>query len=884
MAGVTLPGEDELRPGPHRDLVVALHGLYQGAGRPALRRIAEAIGKNEGYLDTVSHERVGAMLRGTGVPGWPKVECVVRQLASWHRPSMDADEQVNRFIVLWRAASGVLVSAVPESPRPGLVTGAGLAASAAGRADGKAMGWEGPPVIARGPSLPVVRGRDEMVRELADLLDPRRCPGRPRVLAGPGGTGKSTVAWSVVLRARSEDPDRRVWWLCAADEERLSGGLASLARDLGVVTADQERMHTRTVADLGDVADRVWELLESQPPGWLLVIDNVDEPAILGPLDGTGWIRSTTRGLVLITSRDLDAAGWVDADLTLVTPLSPEAAAQVLVDLAPTAGDQQAARELAERLGCLPLALRIAGMQLRQHFESGRTFDEYLRALVGAGAARVTSPPAAADRRTAAGGASELSLDALARAGFPQARPLLWLLSCYAPGSLIPEEMIAGDAASVWSRRHLARHGHPMAAVLDPAQAMRAADLAEYCRAGLLELQSVGLIQRTRFDDGQKVIEVHPSIAEDTRAVMEADPIAPGGPDPSLVRASAVATICETALALDTGRADHWRCFRVLTPHLDDLLAHAASDLCRSERRDLLNCMVRCIASHAWSKAEQRAEQLAGRALRLADELGCCDMAVYLRLQHVQALARRERGWLADAEKTFRRVLAAQLQLTNGATRLDTLRTRQQLAWTVGRQGRWSEAEQGLLQVIQILGDRRQRRSATGDPAHILLLHARCMTYWCIGRQGRWRESEEGYRQLLTDRVEVLGPDHPDALDVRYNIGKALAWQGKWTAAEAEWHHTAADRAQALGRLHPDTLLARQLELYAGGYRAWQSGDRSGRRIAVTGLEMVLSVQQDKRGEDHRETLDTRALLTALRGYYSPEMIWPEDLPRPGTE
>lgn len=145
-------------------------------------------------------------------------------------------------------------------------------------------------------------------------------------------------------------------------------------------------------------------------------------------------------------------------------------------------------------------------------------------------------------------------------------------------------------------------------------------------------------------------------------------------------------------------------------------------------------------------------------------------------------------------------------------------------------------------------------------------------------------EAEHGYRHLATDREEVLGPDHPDALDAMYNIGKALAWQGKWAAAENEWRRTASDRAQALSDHHPDTLLARQLQLYAGGFQAWQSGDRRGCRTAVAGLEVVLSVQREKRGDDHRETIETRALLTALRGDYSPDMMWPEDLPRPGAD
>ena len=864
MTGVALPGEDLLPAGPHRALLEALHGLYEGAGKPGLRRIAAGITNGE-FRDTVSHEKVGALLRGDGLPGWLKVECVVRQLAAWHNPGLDPDKEAARFTALWLAADrarrvggsclgmAALDSASPTSDP----MGPAAAMPAAGGVPSEIPGEAGLPLV--------IRGRDEIIQRLSHGLDPQHYPGRPQVLVGTAGIGKSTIACSVAGIARRNDLHRRVWWVCAADEERLSRDLAGVARDLGVAEADWARLGARPVADLGDVADRVWEMLERERPGWLVVIDNADDPGLLGPRDGTGWIRRSGRGLVLITTRDSDTATWPGADLVRVGPLAPEAAAQVLTDLAPAAGDRAAARALAQRLGYVPLALRLAGMYLRQDFGSGRTFDEYRHALDHAGT-------------------PELSLNALGRAGFPQARPLLWLLACYGPSSLIPEEIITGGMMAVWPRSTPASSAHPLARLLDPGLALPSAQLAEYCRTGLHELQSAGLIDRSKSDDGQTVIRVHASIAKDARAVMDSGPVAAGRPDPALVRASAAAAACAFADTLDTGSAEHWQHFRVLTPHVEELLLHTAAHLAPRARRDLLTCMVLCVAAHIWSKAERRAEQLSLRAMSLADNLGCHDRDVYLRLRHVHALARREQGWLTEAAEDFGEILAMQLRVKDGTARMDTLRTRQQLAWTLGRLGMWADAEEGLREVIRLLDVHRRQRGAESHEAHILRLHARCMTNWCVGRQGRWAESEQGYRELVTDREEALGPDHPDTLDARYNIGKALAWQAKWAAAENEWRHTTSDRAQALGEHHPDTLLARQLQLYAGGYQAWRSGDRRARRIAVAGLEMVLSIQREKRGDDHRETLETRALLAALRGDYSPGMMWPEDIPRPGAD
>ena len=54
------------------------------------------------------------MLRGQGLPRWSKLEGVVRQLAAWHNPFRDPDEEAARFLHLWQAASGS-VSAPSQS-------------------------------------------------------------------------------------------------------------------------------------------------------------------------------------------------------------------------------------------------------------------------------------------------------------------------------------------------------------------------------------------------------------------------------------------------------------------------------------------------------------------------------------------------------------------------------------------------------------------------------------------------------------------------------------------------------------------------------------------------------------------------------------------------
>lgn len=223
------------------------------------------------------------------------------------------------------------------------------------------------------PSVPLVvpqrrvprerlRGRNRLVDEITDAVT-RRVAGDPDehavwLLSGMGGSGKTTVALEAAHRLTGAVT--HIWWVSGADGEGLHAALRAVAFAAGATPSD---FHGAP-----HPADVLWKRLEGLTVPWLLVLDNIDDPAVLAAeksrtAEGNGWLREPAhpRGTVLVTSRDSRAERWGQwVHLTDVEPLSSEDGAVVLQDLARQAGDEAQARELAEHLGGLPLALDLA--------------------------------------------------------------------------------------------------------------------------------------------------------------------------------------------------------------------------------------------------------------------------------------------------------------------------------------------------------------------------------------------------------------------------------------------------------------------------------------------------------------------------------------------
>ncbi len=158
---------------------------------------------------------------------------------------------------------------------------------------------------------------------------------------GLGGIGKSTLAakWAAG-RTGSFNP---VWWITAETPLELEAGLAGLAVALQPALRD--------VLSQEALAERAVQWLAAHE-GWLLVLDNVSDPAEIRPLLGR-----TTGGRLLITSRR--ASGWQGiAEPLSLDVLEPSEAVELFERI--YGGPADGIEELCGELGFLPLAVEQA--------------------------------------------------------------------------------------------------------------------------------------------------------------------------------------------------------------------------------------------------------------------------------------------------------------------------------------------------------------------------------------------------------------------------------------------------------------------------------------------------------------------------------------------
>ena len=272
------------------------------------------------------------------------------------------------------------------------------------------------------PPAPVFSGRDTALGLLAGALAADASVVVTQAVYGLGGVGKSELVLHHAHAHRSNY--QLVWWITAAGPEQVEAGLAALAGRL-----------CPPVALAGSTQDAAaWALGWLQcHDRWLLILDNVDDPA-----DITGLLGQLRGGhIVLTTRRDVN---WQ----TIATPirldiLDPGPAAQIIIDRTghATGQDQADAAAVAAELGFLPLALdQATAYMIQARIRPGHYLGTLRRHPT-----RLYATAAGQAEQTIAR-LWDITIDAI-RGRDPGAVRLLQILACYAPDN-IPRVLLTG--------------------------------------------------------------------------------------------------------------------------------------------------------------------------------------------------------------------------------------------------------------------------------------------------------------------------------------------------------------------------------------------------------------------------------------------------------
>ena len=668
----------------------------------------------------------------------------------------------------------------------------------------------------RGRQVPAVAVAGELPQEplgfqpRADLLAALDAPGpdsRVQVvhaLTGMRGVGKTHLA-AAYARAKLAQGWRLVAWVNAEDQAGVLAGLAEVAAALGLAAG---------AGDAGAAGRAVRHRLEADGEQCLLVFDNATDPGVLRPfLPAAGAAR------VIITSNYQPVAS-----LGAAVPVEVFTEAEALTFLAARTGqaDAAGARELAEELGWLPLALAQAAAVIAAQHLSYATYLDRLRRLP---VAELLATEEAGQYPRGVAAAVLLALDTV-RAGDQGG-------ICAAVMDLVAVLSAAGVRRSLVhaaAREGLADRDGPVPG-LEPEAADRV--LARLAGASLL----------TFSVDGSAVV-AHRLVM---RVIRE-----------NLAAGGTLTAVCQAAARLLDGLAasleERWHQDLAVTRDLvEQILAlDESADRC-PPGSDLDRDMIRLRWWATWFLA--KLGDSTAQAVAIGDRL-VADQERVLGPDHPDTLtarsnlanAYRAAGRLDEAISLHEQALAARERVL-GPDHPSTLASRDNLAIAYQAASRLDEAiplhEQALASYERVLGpDHPDTQASRNNLAN------------AYRAAGRLDEAISLYEQALAGRERVLGPDHPDTLRSRNNLALAYRAAGRLDEAISLHEQALAARERVLGPDHPDTLQSRNnLAL------AYQEAGRLDEAIPL--LEQTLAAQERVLGPDHPDTLNSRNNLAS---------------------
>ncbi|HEY2669743.1 MAG TPA: tetratricopeptide repeat protein [Rugosimonospora sp.] len=615
-------------------------------------------------------------------------------------------------------------------------------------------------------------GREEALAELA-----RRLAAEASVVVhGLGGVGKTELA----LRFARDNLAEYclVWWVSAETGSLLTDGLAALACRLTGLSALVDGHH--------------WAVGWLQThPGWLLVLDNCEDSAVvsdlLGGLQGHGRVVVTSR-------RDLAEPVWRRIGLAPLRlhVLERAASVRLLRALTGQPGPDEDADQLAAALGDLPLALEQAGAFIAQE---GWTIARYRQELA--------SRPGSAYRLAAEGFNAQRTVDrvwemtmASAAARAPRASWVMSVLAWLAPEPL-PASVLTRTDAGDGDEQANSDRAHPVDDSHDSD------DDRDAVQQAVRVLASYSMIGRAA-----DTVKVHRLVQAVTR----------GRDKHASAHRQAAARRLAAALAANPWRhPESWPMWRRLLPHIEELVRSVPV----GESDGLLMPLLDKAADY------MRDQGLAGRAIPLAQQLVARRSAALgpshpdtLQSQADLADTHRHAGQVDTAITLYTRVVDERSRALGGDHR-DTLQSRDDLASCYLMAGQVVEAtthhERVFADRVRVLGEVHRDTLTSLAGLAITYQHA-----------GRLDDALLLLRPGYADAVRVYGRDDGLGSNIRLALAGAYQMAGRPDLEIPLREQIAADLQASYGRDYLMTIAA-QTRL-AGAYL---NAGRLGEAIAL---------------------------------------------------
>jgi tetratricopeptide (TPR) repeat protein len=231
-------------------------------------------------------------------------------------------------------------------------------------------------------------------------------------------------------------------------------------------------------------------------------------------------------------------------------------------------------------------------------------------------------------------------------------------------------------------------------------------------------------------------------------------------------------------------------------------------------------------------------------------------------------------GSAVTAHRLVMRVIRENLAADNTLTTVCESAARLLDGLAVSRRENWHEdrtATRDLAEQITALDESAARCPPGSDlDARMLRLQAWAVALLNFLGDSAARSIVIGER-LLAASERVLGPDHPDTLAARNNLGEAYRVAGRRDKAISLHEQNLAARERDLGLDHPSTLAARNN--LAAAY-----GDAGRLDEAISLDEQNLAARERVLGPDHPDTLRSRNNSAPVVGHdptQGPEDDWP---------